>query len=295
MDLRRPSVIVALLTPFDEDGALDTTALAGHVDLLVDAGVDALMPCGTTGEAALLSDVEVADVVRATCHAASGRIPVLAHVGRPGTAPTLALAGEAVEYGARAVAAVVPYYYPAASEQIRAHYAALVEGLDGTPVYGYTIPDRTHNELEPDLLEALIGDGLAGLKDSTKSMERHRHYAAAAREAPGPFDLFMGTASLALEAVRAGAAGVVLAMANSHPELCAELARACREGRDEDAARLQEELAAAERETARDGAIPGLKRRVAQRMRERGAAPYGTELRAPLGSAGLGTALRPRA
>ncbi|MGH2823521.1 MAG: dihydrodipicolinate synthase family protein [Thermoleophilaceae bacterium] len=295
MELDRPSVIVALLTPFQEDGGLDEAALGVHVDYLVEAGVDALMPCGTTGEGALLSDVEVAEVVRATCAAAGGRVPVLAHVGRPGTAPTLALARQAVEHGAHAVSAVVPYYYPAGGDQIRAHYAALVEGLDGTPVYGYTIPERTHNELEPALLGALIADGLAGMKDSTKSIERHREYAAAVRDAGGRFGLFMGTASLVLEAVGAGAAGAVLAVANSHPELCADLVRACREGRQEDAERLQAELAAVEREIQRDGAIPGLKRRVAELLRERGAASYRTELRAPMGTAGRRTALRPGA
>jgi dihydrodipicolinate synthase/N-acetylneuraminate lyase len=295
MELNRPSVIVALLTPFGDDGGLDEAALGAHVEYLAAAGVDALMPCGTTGEGALLSDLEVAEAVRATCAAADGRVPVLAHVGRPGTRATLALAQQAIADGARAVSAVVPYYYPAGGDQIRAHYAALVEGLDGTPVYAYTIPERTHNELEPSLLGALIADGLAGLKDSTKSIDRHREYAAAVRNTGRPFGLFMGSASLVLEAVRAGAAGGVLAVANGHPELCVDLVRACREGREEDAERLQDELAAVEREIQRDGAIPGLKRRVAERLREREAASYGIELRAPLGTAGRLTALRPGA
>jgi dihydrodipicolinate synthase/N-acetylneuraminate lyase len=295
MDLNHPSVIVALLTPFDDDGGLDEVALAAHVEYLIAAGVDALMPCGTTGEGPLLADVEVAEAVRATCATADGRVPVLAHVGRPGTAPTLALGLQAVEDGAQAVSAVVPYYYPAAGDQIRAHYARLVEGLDGTPVYGYTIPERTRNELDPALLGALIADGLAGLKDSTKSIERHREYAAAVRDAGRPFGLFMGSASLVVEAVRAGAAGAVLAVANSHPELCVDLVRACREDRQEDAERLQAELATVERDLQCDGAIPGLKRRVAERLRERAAARYGTELRAPLGTAGRRTALRPGA
>ena len=292
MELNRPSVIVALLTPFDENGDLDKTALGAHVDYLVDAGVDALMPCGTTGEGALLADVEVADTVRATCAAAGGRVPVLAHVGRPGTGPTLALARQAVEHGADAVSAVVPYYYPADGDQIRAHYAALVEGLEGTPLYGYTIPERTRNELDPALLGALIADGLAGLKDSTKSIERHREYAAAVREAGGRgFDLFMGSASLVLEAVRAGAAGAVLAIANVWPELCVELARAAREGREDDAERLQQELTAVEIEVHRDGTIPGLKRRTRERLSEHGVS-YGAELRAPLGRAGAAVARR---
>jgi dihydrodipicolinate synthase/N-acetylneuraminate lyase len=295
MDLNRPSLIVALLTPFDESGNLDEGALEAHVDDLVAAGVDGLMPCGTTGEGPLLSDVEVAETVRATCAAAGGRVSVLAHVGRPGTGATLSLARQAVEHGADAVSAVVPYYFPADGEQIRAHYAALVEGLEGTPVYGYTIPERTHNELDPALLGALISDGLAGLKDSTKSVERHREYAAGVREAGGGFELLMGSAPLVVEAVRAGSAGAVLAIANSHPELCVELVRACREKREEVAERLQAELAAAEGEIQRDGAIPGLKRRVAERLRERGVASYPTELRAPLGAAGRRTTLRPGA
>jgi 4-hydroxy-tetrahydrodipicolinate synthase len=291
MDLDRPSLIVALLTPFGENGALDEAALEAHVDYLVAAGVDALMPCGTTGEGPLLSDAEVSDVVRATCDAAGGRVPVLAHVGRPGTGPTLALARQAVEHGAQAVAAVVPYYYPADGDQIRAHYAALVEGLEGAPVYGYTIPERTHRELEPDLLGALIEDGLAGLKDSTKSMERHREYAAAARHADRPFNLFVGTGSLVADAVREGSAGTVLAVANAHPELCVALVRACREGSHEEAERLQAELAATEAEVVAGGAIPTLKRRVSERLGAR----YGTELRAPFGAAGRRSALRPGA
>jgi 4-hydroxy-tetrahydrodipicolinate synthase len=291
MELRRPSLIVALLTPLDEDGCFDEPALSAHVDQLVDAGVDGLMPCGTTGEAPLLSDEEVAEVVRATCAAAGDRVPVLAHVGRPGTAPTLELARRAVADGAAAVSAVVPYYYPVGSDALRAHYAALVEGLDGVPVYAYTIPDRTHNELEPELLGRLIGDGLSGLKDSTKSIERHREYAAAVASAGVErFGLLMGTASLVLEALRGGSAGAVLALANVEPRRCVELARAVREGSLDDAEALQQELAAAERELQSDGVIPGLKRALAARIDG-----YGTTVRAPLGTGGgVARAIRSR-
>src|SRR3954467_19262 len=88
MELPRPAVIVALLTPYDETGAPDPGAPRAHVDLLVEARGGALMPCGTTGEGPLLADDEVAAVVRATVAAADGRVPVLAHIGRPGTGPT---------------------------------------------------------------------------------------------------------------------------------------------------------------------------------------------------------------
>ena len=168
-------------------------------------------------------------------------------------------------------------------DEIRAHYAALVEGLAGTPVYGYTIPERTHNELEPTLVGQLVDDGLAGMKDSTQSMERHREYAKEARRAGEPFALFIGTAGLVLDALREGSAGAVLALANLHPELCAALIRAHREGDSEEADRLQGEVAARERELGRDALIAALKRGVAERLRERGAR-YGTAMCAPLGA-----------
>jgi 4-hydroxy-tetrahydrodipicolinate synthase len=285
MDLPPDAVIVALLTPYDRGGGgVDAGAMRAHVDWLVEAGVDGLMPCGTTGEGALLSDDEVAAVVRTTVAAADGRVPVLAHIGRPGTAPTLALAQRAIDDGAAAVAAVVPYYYAAPDDHVRGHYDALIAGVDA-PVYGYTIPANTHRELEPELLERLIGDGLAGLKDSTKSSERHREYLVAVRAAGTPFALFTGTASLMREALREGSAGAVLALANLHPEACVALARAVREGRDDDASHLQEEIAGHDTQIRAAGGIPALKRAVAERV-----AGYSPEVRAPLGLAPAGAA-----
>jgi 4-hydroxy-tetrahydrodipicolinate synthase len=292
MELSRPAVVVALLTPYDDGGAPDAGALQAHVDLLVEAGVDALMPSGTTGEAALLADDEVAAVVRATVAAADGRVPVLAHVGRPGTATTLALARRALADGAAAVAAVVPYYYMASDDQIRGHYGALMDALDA-PVYAYTIPSHTHRELEPALLERLIGDGLAGLKDSTKSAERHREYQAAVAAAGGPFALFTGTSTLVLEAVSGGSAGAVLALANLHPEECVALADAIRAGRDDEAERVQAQLASYDAALQAAGPIPALKTAVSERLVERGAG-YGTTVRGPLGPVAESASVAPR-
>jgi len=282
MELPRPAVIVALLTPYERGGGLDEGALRAHVDLLVDAGVDALMPGGTTGEGPLLSDEELAGLVRETVAAADGRVPVLAHVGRPGTAPTLALARRAVADGAAAVAAVVPYYYALSADHVRRHYGALIEGA-GAPVYGYTIPSHTHCELDPGLLELLIGDGPAGLKDSTKSTERHREYAAAVRGADAPFALFTGTAGLMADALREGSAGAVLALANLHPGPCVALARAVGQYRDERVDRLQADLTGHDARVRAAGGIPALKRAVAERLAERGAL-YPRQVRAPLGA-----------
>lgn len=105
--LTQPSVVVALLTPFGEDGAVDLAALREHVAFLLDAGVDAVMPCGTTGEGPLLEEDELAAVVAATVDACAGRVKVLAHVGRASTPATVRLARRAIEAGADGVSAVI--------------------------------------------------------------------------------------------------------------------------------------------------------------------------------------------
>src|SRR4051794_35858447 len=157
MELPRPAVVVALLTPYEPGGGgVDAAAMRAHVDWLVAAGVDALMPCGTTGEGPLLADDEIAAAVRAAVVAADGRVPVLAHVGRPGTAPTVALARRAVDDGAAAVAAIVPYYYAVPDDHIRAHYDALLEAGD-VPPYAHTIPAPTHPPPAPAPLQPASG------------------------------------------------------------------------------------------------------------------------------------------
>ena len=118
-------------------------------------------------------------------------------------------------------------------------------------MYGYTIPSHTHRELEPALLERLIGDGLAGLKDSTKSSERHREYAAAVRAAGAPFALFTGSAGLVLEALGEGSAGAVLALANLHPEPCVALVRAVRDGPRREPRRCRRRCASTTRRSGR--------------------------------------------
>src|SRR4029077_6421908 len=138
------------------------------------------------------------------------------------------------------------------------HFDALIEAVDA-PVYGYTIPSHTHRDLEPALLERLIGDGLAGLKDSTKSSGRHREYAAAVRAAGAPFALFTGSAGLVLEALGEGSAGAVLALAHLHPEPCVALVRAVREGRDDEAVPLQAEMREHDEALRAAGPIPALK------------------------------------
>lgn len=223
----KPQVVVALLTPFSADGVPDGAALGEHVDFLVGAGVDALMPCGTTGEGPLLEPDEIDDVIRATVEAAAGRVPVIAHVGRPSTEHTVRLAERALAHGAAAVSAVTPYYYVPTSEQLVGHYRRLIDAAGGSPVYAYVIPARTGSDLAPEAIRALRDDGLTGVKDSTKSWERHVEYLGCGVE------VFVGTDGFVVESFRAGSTGCVSALANVRPDLLC----AARDGAD-----VQEEI-----------------------------------------------------
>ena len=282
--LESPAIVAALLTPFGRDGEIDLEALGAHVRWLVDEGIDGVMPCGTTGECALLEEDEVLAIVGASVEAAAGRVPVLAHVGRPSTRATVRLAEQAMEAGAAAISAVVPYYYALDQGQIVRHYRSLVDALAGTPVLAYNIPSQTGNDLSASSVRELAGHGLAGLKDSTKSLDRQLEYLDASRDVDG-FAVMVGSASLVSESLRAGGSGAVLALANLRPDLCVALKRAFLGGRTEEAARLQAEMTELEREVTPGAPLVGLKRAVAAAMATRGVS-YSAALRAPLGSGG---------
>jgi len=223
----RPEVVVALLTPFAPDGSVDHRALEAHLDFLLESGVDAVMPAGTTGEGPLLDDAELLAVVESAVAKADGRARIVAHVGRPGTAATAELAQRAIELGVGAVAAVVPYYYALPDEALLGHYRALLVAAAGRDLYAYTIPARTGNELSVGVVSRLAAEGLRGVKDSTKSWERHLEYLECG------VDVLVGTDSLVMDSFRAGSAGCVSALANVRPDL---LCRA-RDGED-----VQDEL-----------------------------------------------------
>src|SRR5215207_1847767 len=280
MRLNAPAIVPAMLTPYDADGGVDHAALRTHAQWLIERGVDGLMPCGTTGETALLSDDEVIEVVEATV-AAAGGVPVIAHVGRPGTRPTIELGRRALDAGAAAVSAVVPYYHPLEPEQVLDHYRALMDALGAERVLAYCIPSHSNNDLGAEALGTLAREGLAGFKDSTMDGDRHDAYAAAVRgTGREDFALLVGRGALLLQSLRGGSAGAVLGIANLHPEPACRLRDAVRDGRPEAA---QVELARVE-EAAKPFTV--LKREVSERLRAEAGIEYGPHMRAPLGAAG---------
>ena len=128
--------------PPQDAAAADDAVWAAHVEHVLDAGVDGLVPCGTTGEASTLSREEKRQVIRRVVDVAGGQCPVIAGVGTNSTSDTITFAGDALDAGADALLVVTPYYNKPPQEGLYAHFMAVVEAHDA-PVILYDVPGRT--------------------------------------------------------------------------------------------------------------------------------------------------------
>jgi len=250
----------ALVTPFDTEGAVDHDRLRRLVEWVENRGVDFLVPCGSTGEAELLTGDEQAAVIETVAEAAS--VPVLAGAGHPGLRETLQSARAASEAGADAALVVTPFYYSHDQEQLAAYYREVAEGSP-LPVYLYSVPKYTGVRLEPDTVGELAAEsGIAGLKDSSGSLGTlARHH----RRTDEDFALLAGSADLLASGLALGADGGILGVSNLRPELAVAICE-CHGDNPDRARRLTADLGESHAAVF-DFGVPGLK----WAMRGRGA------------------------
>ena len=224
--------IVPIVTPYGDDGAVSTEAIAAHASVLAAGRHGRLLRLRHQRRGATaLGDDEVVAATRAVAGAAPGR-RIIPQVGRPSTRASRELLERCVEAGATAVAVITPYFYRVTDDGEREHYRQMIHAADRIPVLAYVIPTTRATTSPPSLVAELAAAGLAGVKDSTKSRERHEAYVAVREVAGRPeFETFVGEDSLSLEAFRMGSSGAVPALANFRPELFAELIAAMTAGR----------------------------------------------------------------
>lgn len=216
---------VPLVTPFDSDGNVDEAALREVAAWVVEQGVDFVVPCGSNGEAPLMSLAERARVIEVVADAVS--VPVLAGTGHAGRAATREQTSRAAAAGADAALVVTPYYFTHDQETLAAYYRDLADDSD-LPIYLYSVPQMTGTRLDPETVGSLADhDNVVGMKDSAGDMvafQRER------RQAGPDFDLLVGSGSLYAPALDAGADGGVLALANVVPDLASEIYGLSRDG-----------------------------------------------------------------
>ena len=265
--------IPALVTPFAA-GRVDEAAFRELVEWQIDEGSSALVPCGTTGEVATLTADEHHRVVALAVEVARGRVPVIAGCGSYSTAASLAHMKAAEAAGADAALVVVPYYNKPSQAGIAAHYRALTEGSD-LPIVVYNVPSRTVADISVETLaEVSALPSVVGVKDATGNLAR----VTAQRIACGEqFCQLSGNDDMALGFNAMGGVGCISVTANVAPRLCAEFQSATREGRWDEALRLQDRLYPLHAALFSD-ASPGPAKYALSRVRP----GFPTELRLPL-------------
>jgi len=225
--LRLSGSITALATPFSVDGTLDLRAWAQMLEKQVASGTSAVVVAGSTGEAASLTDDEYDTLLVEAVRVVAGRIGVIAGTGLSNTAKTIAQTRRAAELGAQAALVVTPPYVRPTQAGLAAHYRA-VAAQGGLPVILYNVPGRTGVDMAPETVAALVGvEGIVGLKEARGDAER---WAALAPLAAPGFALLSGDDPTFVEAMRAGAAGVISVASNVVPACMAAIAASAAAG-----------------------------------------------------------------
>ena len=229
--------IPALVTPFAA-GRVDHATIREFVEWQIDEGSNALVPCGTTGEAATLTTDEHREVIALTVEVARGRVPVIAGCGSNNTAHAIELTRNAKDAGADAALHVPPYYNRPNQDGIYAHLAAVAD-LDIAIVL-YNVPSRTITDISVETMGRLSRlPNVIGVKDATGVLGR----VSAQRAACGKeFVQLSGNDDCALGFNAMGGVGCISVTANVAPKLCAAFQEATREGRWEEALELQDRL-----------------------------------------------------
>lgn len=225
---RFSGVGVALVTPFLEDGGIDEEAFREHADAQVRAGVDMLVPCGTTGEAPTLGPDEQRALVALAVEAADGRVPVVAGAAAASTAGAAALAGAAREAGADAILAGTPPYNRPPPEGLVRHFRTVLETA-GLPLILYNVPGRTALNLEPGTVLRLAElDGIRGIKEASGDLSQ---VMTLLRDRPEGFLVLSGDDELTLPMLALGAEGVISVVANEVPGTVVRMVHDALDGR----------------------------------------------------------------
>ena len=213
---------VALVTPFHADGSVNYDKLAELVEEQIAGGTDAIIACGTTGEAATMSEEEHMDVIRFIIKAVNHRIPVIAGTGSNSTAHTVDLSMAAEEAGADGVLLVTPYYNKATQGGLIQHYEA-VAGAISLPCILYNVPSRTGVTIQPETMAYLYQhvENIVGVKDATGNISMITKLMSLVDE---DFLLFSGDDDQIVPLLSVGASGVISVLSNVAPrethEIC---------------------------------------------------------------------------
>ncbi len=207
-------VMTALVTPFRQ-GKIDEDAFRAHIERQLEAGVDAVVPAGSTGEAATLSVAEHKDVIRMAVEQVNGRVPVIAGTGSNNTAESIELTQAAKALGADAALLISPYYVKPTQEGIYQHYKAVAEAVH-IPQVLYNGPGRTASNIAPETVARLSHiSNIVAIKDATADMAQLTRTMMACEDR---ILFYSGDDASVLPFMTIGGAGVISVVSNIAPK-----------------------------------------------------------------------------
>jgi 4-hydroxy-tetrahydrodipicolinate synthase len=217
----------ALVTPFRRDQSLDEETLRKLVRRQIDAGINFLVPCGTTGESPTLTRAEQLRVVEITLEEAKGSVPVLAGAGGYDTREVVELARELEHMGVDGILSVTPYYNKPTPEGLYQHYKAIASAIR-LPIVVYSIQGRTGINVEPATLARLAEiENIVGVKEASGNIAQ---MANILHLLPLEFTVLCGDDALTIPLMSLGGKGVISVASNQIPAEMTRLAQSCLRG-----------------------------------------------------------------
>jgi 4-hydroxy-tetrahydrodipicolinate synthase len=217
----------AMVTPFHGDGSLDEATLRKLIARQIEAGIDFLVPCGTTGESPTLTHEEHVRVVAITVEMAKKRVPVVAGAGGYNTAEVIAMARELAAIGVDGILSVTPYYNRPTQEGLYQHYRAIAEAVE-LPIILYSVAGRTGVNIEPATVMRLAEiRNIVGIKEASGSIAQ---MAAILNSVPEDFVVLSGDDAITLPLISLGGRGVISVASNEIPAEMSEMVRLAMRG-----------------------------------------------------------------
>jgi 4-hydroxy-tetrahydrodipicolinate synthase len=217
----------ALITPFRADQSLDEVALRRLVRRQIPAGINFLVPCGTTGESPTLTREEHLRIVEITLEEAQGRVPVLGGAGGYNTREVIGLARELERLGVDGILSVTPYYNKPTQEGLYQHYKAIADAVP-LPIIVYSVQGRTGVNVEPATLARLAGiPNIVGVKEASGNITQ---MANVIHQVPPEFVVLSGDDAITLPLMALGGRGIISVASNEIPAEMTQLAQLCLAG-----------------------------------------------------------------
>ena len=232
--------ITALVTPFDEQGNIDEPALRALVDAQIEAGIDGLVPCGTTGESPTLSHEEHRKVVEIVVNQTAGRVPVIAGTGSNSTQEAIELTKAAKEAGADGSLQVCPYYNKPTQEGLYRHFSAIAKAVD-IPLVIYNIKGRTAINMTTETLARLAKDhsNIVAVKEASGDINQMQEVLDTL---PTTFSVLSGDDNMVFDLMKRGGKGVISVASNLIPKQMHEFTKAMLEGNVQEGKAMSEKL-----------------------------------------------------